>query len=344
LDRSLVPFGFVIAALGAGCGLSNGGNGSSADDGSPQATSNTPTPSGSTDQGPGARDAGGTVTPPPHPTDDAGADTPPVPPPPPPPPPGPAPIIPSPSGVCPPLSEGTVTFSPAGIAPRAARVWMSDAAAQLHGPLVFYWHADRSTPAEAAYTLGNVIATIRAAGGIVIAPAHDPQAGDYTWYLLSGDVEDDLRVADEALACAMQTVGVDPRHVHSLGMSAGGVQSTRMSFTRARYLASVATLSGGLFAPAPAYEMLENKYPAMIVHGGPSDNAFGFDFQAASGRFQTKLAGDGHFTFACNHGRGHVIPLDAAAGIWSFFGAHPFGVASPYAGGLPADIPAYCKL
>ncbi len=251
--------------------------------------------------------------------------------------------IPSPTGACPDFKSGTITLSPAGIAPRTARVWMTDAAKTMHGPLVFYWYATGSSTNEVPYSLGTVLTQIQAAGGIVIAPVSDPNAGQFPWYLVSSTKDDDLRVADEALACAMQKVGVDPRHIHSMGMSAGALMTSQMSFRRSSYLASVVTYSGGI-DQAPAYQDSSNLFAAMIFFGGPTDNVYNYDFQAASQRYKTKLAGDGHFAFLCNHGMGHAIP-SAAASVWAFFQAHAFGTKpSPYAGGLPPSFPSYCAL
>jgi hypothetical protein len=253
--------------------------------------------------------------------------------------------LPLPTGTCPDFKNGTITVNPAGLAPRTARVWMTDAAKTKHGPLVFYWYATGSSSAEIPYALGATLTAIQDAGGIVIAPTADPNAGQFEWYLVSTSKDDDLRVADELVACAEQKVGLDAHHIHSMGMSAGALQTTQMSFLRSSYLASVATYSGGLGGSAPAYQDASNLFAAMIFYGGPTDTAFNFDFQAASQRYETKLKGDGHFAFLCNHGLGHSIPMDAAPSVWAFFQAHAYGTnPSPYAGGLPSGFPSYCAL
>jgi len=251
--------------------------------------------------------------------------------------------IPQPTGTCPDFKAGTITVSPAGIAPRAVRVWMTDAAKSMHGPVVFYWYATGSSTNEIPYALGTTLTAIQAAGGIVIAPQADPNAGQFNWYLITTNKEDDLKVADEAIACAEEKIGVDARHIHSMGMSAGALQTVQMSFRRSSYIASVATYSGGVDSPPP-YQDASNKLAAMIFHGGATDTAYGYDFQAASLRYKDKLVMDGHFAFVCNHGMGHAIP-NAAPSVWTFFQAHGFGVSpSPYAGGLPMGFPTYCAL
>jgi predicted esterase len=253
-------------------------------------------------------------------------------------------FIPKPTGPCPEFQEGTLTFRPAGIPARAVRIWMSDAAKTLDGPLVFYWHGTGSQPTEASTGIGTTqIAAIKALGGIVAAPAHDPSAGTFPWfYVSSTSRDDDFRVADEVLACAIQKVGIDVSRIHSMGMSAGGLNTTQMSYRRSGYIASVATYSGGKMSTIPTQDPT-NKFAAMIFHGGASDQVV-INFQTASQNYYNDLKSKTQFAMLCNHGRGHTIPTDARAAVWQFFQAHPFGtVPSPYANGLPSTMPSYCQ-
>lgn len=252
--------------------------------------------------------------------------------------------LPKPTGPCPEFMDGTLTFRPAGLPARNVRIWMSDAAKTLNGPLVFYWHGTGSQPAEATTGIGTTqINSIKALGGIVAAPEHDPAAGTYPWfYVASTSRDDDFRVADEVLACAIQKIGIDVSRIHSMGMSAGGLNTTQMSYRRSGYLASVVTYSGGLVSPIPA-QNASNKFAAMIFHGGPSDQVV-ISFQTASQDYANDLKSKSQFAMLCNHGKGHRIPTDATAAVWQFLQAHPYGtVPSPYAGGLPASMPAYCQ-
>lgn len=251
-------------------------------------------------------------------------------------------FIPTPSGPCPELVEGTVTFAPAGIPERDVRIYVGDEAESADGPLVFYWHGTGSSPMEAQYGLGNAMSVILAEGGLVAAPYHDPDAGTWPWFLTVGSgPEDDLLVADEVLACAIETVGVDLRRIHSIGMSAGGLQTAQMSYRRSGYLASVVTYSGGRLGDPPLQEE-NNPFPAMIVHGGPGDVAV-VSFQELSESYRDDLRARGHFAFICDHGGGHVIAPDIRVPAGQFFAAHPFGtVPSPYEDGLPDGFPAYC--
>jgi predicted esterase len=259
----------------------------------------------------------------------------------------PPPTLPTPTGTCPELVAGDVTFAPAGVEPRAVRLWMSDAASTMDGPLVFYWHGTGSQPEEARYGLGaDFVDQVVAQGGIVAAPYHDEAAGEFPWWLVLGTDEFDLQVADEVLGCAAEQVGVDPLRIHSAGMSAGGLQTSQFSWRRSGYLASVAVYSGGfLGGGAPPDQDPSNPLAAMIFHGGESDVVI-VSFQDASERYLDALRDAGRFGFICDHGMGHSIPQgDAQASVWTFFYDHPWGTSpSPYVGGLPNGFPEYCAL
>ena len=162
---------------------------------------------------------------------------------------------------------------------------------------------------------------------------------------MSGNQPDDLILADEILACAIAAVGVDTAHIHTLGMSAGGLHSARMSLLRSRYLASVVIYSGGLYTAFGAtFEDPANKFAAMIFHGGVDDYV-GMSFAEASETYLGVLEDNGNFGFICDHGQGHVLPPDATGSVWQFFQDHRYGTdPSPYADGLPDGFPSYCAL
>jgi predicted esterase len=256
------------------------------------------------------------------------------------------PTLPTPTGTCPAITNGDVTFAPAGIPPRKVKLEL-DPAATSNGALVLYWHATGSSTAEASYSLGSTRAKITSAGGIIASPYSDPAAGQFEWYLVNGSPkQDDFVLADEIVACLAAANRIDPARIHSMGMSAGALQTSALSLLRASYIASVATFSGGLTAGAvPASQNPENKFAALLFVGGPSDNVFGLDFVAATKRYKDLLLTQGHFAALCDHGMGHRIPLDAAPSVVMFFDANVFGAwPSPYADGLPASFPAYCAL
>lgn len=259
--------------------------------------------------------------------------------------------LPVPTGSCPDFESGTIRFEPDSISPRDVRIWISDDAFELDGPLVFYWYGTGSNPGEVDVGLGDpVIDDIISQGGIVAAPYHDPAAGMFPWFLTMGGglaaPQDDLILADEILGCAIETVGVDVRRIHSLGFSAGGLHTTQMSYLRSSYVASVATYSGGLIAliPVPPSEDPTNLFPAMILYGGLWDLMF-ISFMDTSRNYWNDLNDNGQFAAICDHGDGHVIPTDARGSVWVFFQEHPFGTdPSPYETGLPGSFPDYCLL
>ena len=256
------------------------------------------------------------------------------------------PVIPQPTGVCPTIATGDVTFAPAGVPPRKVNL-AYDAATVGHGELIIYWYATGSSTLESGYSLGATLTTIEQAGGIVATPYADPTAGEFEWFIVNmSPKQDDFLVADEVVACLAQANMIDTNHIHSMGMSAGALQTTAVSFLRSSYIASVATYSGGIPPGyAPQIQDPENKFAALIFDGGATDDVFGVDFQAASMLYESTLQTAGHFAAICNHGKGHSIPLDAAPSVAMFFTANGFGAwPSPYASGLPPSFPTYCSL
>jgi poly(3-hydroxybutyrate) depolymerase len=254
--------------------------------------------------------------------------------------------LPAVTGTCPEFTDGTNTFSPAGIAPRDVQIFR-DPSATGPGPLVFYWHGTGSSPVgEPPVGLGAAMDWVKSLGGVVAAPVHDPAAGTFPWFLTTGgDDESDLILADEILACAIDKLDIDTRRIHSIGMSAGGLQTTQMSYRRSAYIASVVTYSGGKLGAIPT-EDEANLFPAMIFHGGASDVVL-VNFQDLSEEYRDDLRGKGHFAFICDHGGGHTIPFgdNEQPSILQFFEQHPYGTnPSPFAEALPADFPAYCAL
>lgn len=252
------------------------------------------------------------------------------------------------TGECPNFRNGHLKFQPKGLKEaRRVRVWMSGESKNLDGPLVFYWHGARSLPLEASRGMGTMIREVTRRGGIVVAPSHDPDAGRYPWFLTGGpkgsERMDDLVLADEILACAIKKIGVDTRHIHALGMSAGGLQTAQMSYRRSNYIASVATYSGGLISESIKMQNPDNKLAAMVFHGGAKDEAV-LKFKETSERYLQVLRKDGNFGVMCAHKRGHRIPHEARDSVWQFFKDHPYNVnPKPYLSGLPSDFPDYCK-
>jgi predicted esterase len=249
---------------------------------------------------------------------------------------------------CPDIVDGMVEFHPDGLAaPRDVRIWIDpDVAAEQDGPVVFYWHGTGGSPNEATAGIGELgIQEILDLGGIVVAPTHDPGAGIFPWYLVMSEKLDDLVLADEVLACAQEQWGVDAARVHSLGFSAGGLHTAQMSIRRSNYIASVTLYSGGLiFGGMPPFAYDDNDFAAMIFHGGPGDQVV-VGFQQASEDYAAYLAEHDSFSFICDHGMGHSIPVDETDDVMQFFADHPWGTSpEPYADALPDGFPGYCQL
>ena len=265
-----------------------------------------------------------------------------------------APILPTPTGTCPAIAPGDVTFAPAGIPPRKVKLAFDPAKAGPAkagpagtGELIFYWYATGSGTFESGYSLGATLTAITDAGGIVATPYADPSAGQFEWFMVNGSAKlDDFLVADEVVGCLAQAHLIDAKRIHSMGMSAGALQTTALSFVRSAYIASVATYSGGIPPGfSPTTQDPANKFAALIFDGGATDDVFSVDFKAASETYETMLKAAGHFAALCDHGMGHAIPLDAAPSVAAFFTANPYGAwPSPYAGGLPSTFPSYCSL
>lgn len=251
------------------------------------------------------------------------------------------------TGTCPNFASGVVSFAPKGLKkPRNVKLWVDPSAKGKKGPLFFYWHGTAQTPNEAMSGLGKYISKITEMGGVVAAPFHDPESGTFPWFLVEGvDAKrmDDLILADEILACAQEQVGIDTRRIHTLGLSAGALQSTQMSYRRSNYIASSAMYSGGLIVDAPTSKEPRNRFSSMIFHGGPDDIVV-VKFKETSERFLKDMIEKKHFAFICDHQSGHIIPRTQLDNVWKFFSDHPFAAPSPYEDGFPSTFPDYCKL
>jgi len=255
--------------------------------------------------------------------------------PPPPPPDGGPPGIPPPVGTCPNFAQGSATFNPAGGA-RTVTIHISAANQTTRGPIIFYWHATGSQPTEASR--GLPLPTVLAAGGVVIAPSDVPNAGTFPW-LSNFNLHDAL--VDEILGCAQQKANIDTNRIHAVGFSAGALMTTHLSYARSRYMASVATYSGGANGQ---FQDPSNKFAAMIMTGGMGNDTVVQDFYASSVAWQSTLKGASHFAMLCDHGGGHNIPMALVPGVWQFFLDHPFGRnPSPYAGGKIPSAISVCK-
>jgi predicted esterase len=253
-------------------------------------------------------------------------------------------FIPEPSGACPEFTDGTVEFDVDGTT-RKVEIAMSDAAKEMDGPVIFFWHGMGSSPAD-AQIFNPVLSDIKAQGGLLVSPysgtSPAPPMG-FPWYLTSGGGDlFDMDLADEIVACAKEKVGIDSSRIHTTGFSAGALNSVQFAMRRSGYVASMASWSGGLMG-APDVQDPENKYAAFLFHGGSSDVQM-INFETVTTAYKDNLDAAGHFSMVCNHGGGHSYPQGTAANVWQFFQDHPYGTApSPYDGKIPAAFPSYCE-
>ncbi len=244
------------------------------------------------------------------------------------------------------------------------RVWVGDDGMSRLGPLVIYWHGTCGNPQTGVLAgLGSAeIERIKDQGGMVAAIESPYKSPDNFCQLLgipatskcpgvsTGNgvwCREDFDIADDIVACAVEQVGIDTKRIHSAGMSAGGVMTVGYGYARSNYLASVAVYSGGGTASllAGTIQHPSNKFAAMIVHGGEKDSVGAANFPMLSKLYQDELTSLGHFSFICDHGKGHTIPSGLGASTMRFFEDHPFGVSpEPYASMLPEAFPDYCAL
>ena len=260
-------------------------------------------------------------------------------------------FLPTPTGDCPAFESGKVSFNFGGAEPRDAEVWTSSDA--TGGPLVFVWHSFDGSPLDAIDILGqDVIDTVKAQGGAVVAPYADPNAGFASWHYILGSFMDDsdLRVVDEIVACAIEKKGISTRRIHSVGFGFGAMQTAQLAVWRSGYVASIVAHSVSL-AGNPMEQDPDNLYAAMVLNGGPED-ANMFQFNVDSPKYVDMLRGDEesaisgeHFVVSCAHEGGHVVAEDSRDSAYEFLLAHPYSTApSPYEGGLPDDFPSFCEV
>ncbi len=217
------------------------------------------------------------------------------------------------------------------------------------GPLILYWHATGSS-ATAEVPIAFNTAAVTAAGGMIVGFEATTRTGTPTsttgndvWY------QSDVAFADQAVACAIQQVHVDPRHIHSAGYSAGALQTVYMWFARSGYVASVISFSGGdLTIDKAPFQDPAHAGAAIVAHGAPGVDTYGgADFAAASATWETEIKQAGALAVDCNDGMAHVyIPRlsNLAPVSLSFFQAHPFGIQpEPYTA-LPSGFPTYCAI
>jgi hypothetical protein len=242
-------------------------------------------------------------------------------------------IPPTPSD-CPTLATGNVTIQ--GI---TVQLWVGQKRTDVKAPVMFYWHGTGSHSGEAGL-LGGAVQEIQSLGGIIASPENSLATGQTTgnnvWYI------DDFKISDYILGCAIQQLNVDTHQIYAAGCSAGGLQAGAMVFSRSSYLAAAMPNSGGSLAGGTQFQ--DSHIPSVITAHGDSNDFSGL-FATASTNECNAVKNAGGIAVDCDHGGSHCgAPSDLVAAQWQFLKDHPFGVKpDPYAGGLPASFPTYCK-
>jgi predicted esterase len=209
------------------------------------------------------------------------------------------------------------------------------------GPIINYWHATGSNPAEVHSGFGDAnIKKVTDMGGVVAAYTTTACSGcsttdDLVWFVEDDDVQDTL------VACAIQQAKIDTRRIHALGWSAGALHSDHVALARNNYMASVISYSGGALFPVTIPD--PNNHVATIQTYGSAGDAVVIDFPTQSKSWYTTYNAKGWYTMMCKHPGGHMIDSGVAPMSFQFFMDHPYEVSpEPYANGIPQGFPAYC--
>jgi len=249
---------------------------------------------------------------------------------------GGTPTIPEVSGECPEFRDGTIMVA------GHRSIQIRAGAAGGGGPIVFYWHGTGSSAAESRTFAGTN--ELVAAGGILAAFNGSQSGGG------GGDCSGtaahnmaDFEAADQIVACGVKNHGIDARRIYSTGCSAGGLQTGCMAMVRSSYLAAVAPNSGGSVFPQPW--QTEHTPAVMTMHGAAGRDVVIVDFANTSMSFDMAAKSHGGFVVNCDHGGGHcAAPGDLQQAAWKFMKDHSWNQPSPWMGGIPAGVPAYCKI
>ena len=180
--------------------------------------------------------------------------------------------------------------------------------------------------------------------------------------LSDGNAEADM--FDAVLACIDKKWGVDEKHIHVTGFSAGAIAANSVALMRPEKVASIISYSGAYFSDEASRDALgelmgmkigdffnwpdfakeHNKYPQIFVFGDKEEDSWGamgftiyFNKMARLGA--NYLTENGHEAILCEHKSGHDVDGIDPKGIVRFFADHPFGEdKSSYRDTMPEDF------
>lgn len=236
-------------------------------------------------------------------------------------------------------------------------------------PVLFMWHWLAGT-AKSFLTKGEVQKAVDQQRFIAVIP---DAKGDLKWFGVAAlpwpfltlfpqsRMDEEHAFFDDMLACVSKQQPVNKECISAVGVSAGALYAVQLSISRAKYLSSVISLSGGVGGSGLVNQFIRpwkspsRKLPMVVLWGGPQDSCALLNFQAASLELEKQLAKGGHFFVECVHNCKHgEPPVTGAAGkskysaIWTFVFDHPYwlkGGLSPYQiTGLPKSYMSWCGL
>ncbi|MBM4342279.1 MAG: hypothetical protein FJ100_02755 [Deltaproteobacteria bacterium] len=251
--------------------------------------------------------------------------------------------------VCPALLPGENTLTSAERS-RTFLVQLPKQASSTEGlPVIFLYHGVGGQPDAMIETSGLTAEQAKGQGFVLVAPRSERDAKGKAvlktdWYYTASafDLDNsDLVFFDDLLHCVGNQWKIDKTRVYAMGMSGGGLMSTFVAVHRPKAIAAAAPFSGGYLHPWPKEA---GKMPLVFSWGGPTDKAFEQDFDKVAESALAKLKANGNFVVACNHLLGHKWPKEGGAYAAEFLLAHKPGADKPFANGLPANWPAYCKI
>ena len=213
------------------------------------------------------------------------------------------------------------------------------------GPLLFVWHGNVDTGANALARLPRSVRDdIEASGGVIVAPndTMTTRAGRDIAVSLDLWFDSDFDVADHIVACAVQSGRVDARRIYVTGCFAGGMMAGTMTVARSSYVAGAWFESGGIAVTdwpmdeplhAPMVMALQGYHDELVIDTEPLAEQLGAQLVAAGGAF-----------IMCRHdGPKCSGPVELQEQAWTLLKAYPFGTAPDLSAGLPSGYPDYCK-